>query len=73
MLSLLLSAALLGGLGSSQRMGEVSPFAVAVAQVSHRAFIAEAGWDGAQKAVIAMSCCPSSAAGVDVRLTGRGC
>ena len=30
MLSLLLSAALLGGLGSSQRMGEVSPFAVIV-------------------------------------------
>ena len=49
MLPLLLSAALLGGIGSSQRMGEVSPFAVAVAQVNHKAFIAEVGWDSADK------------------------
>jgi len=48
-ISLLLSAALLGGIGSSQRMGEVSPFAVAVAQVSHRAFVVEAMWDDADK------------------------
>jgi hypothetical protein len=46
---LYLAAAILAGMGSSQRMGEVSPFAVAVAQVSHKAFIAEAGWDGADK------------------------
>ena len=49
MLTLLLSAALLAGVGSTQRMGEVSPFAVAVAQVSHRAFVVEAMWDDADK------------------------
>jgi len=46
---LYLAAAILAGIGSSQRMGEVSPFAVAVAQVSHQAFVFEAGWDSADK------------------------
>jgi len=49
MLTLLLSAALLGGLGSSQRMGEVSPFAVATAQAGYRAISGEILWDSADK------------------------
>ena len=49
MVPLYLAAAILAGVGSSQRMGVVSPFAVAVAQVSHRAFVVEAMWDDADK------------------------
>ena len=51
MLSLYLAAAILAGMGSSQRMCEVSPFAVAVAQVSHRAFVVEAMWDDADEEI----------------------
>ena len=49
MTSLYLAAAILAGMGSSQRMGEISPYAVAVAQVSHKAFVVEAMWDDADK------------------------
>ena len=49
MVPLYLAAAILAGMGSSQRMGEVSPFAVAAAEVSHKAFVVEAGWDSADK------------------------
>ena len=49
MISLLLSAALLGGVGSSQRMGEVSPFAVASLQAGYRAVSGEVYWDNAAK------------------------
>ena len=49
MIVLLLSAALLGGLGSSQRMGEVSPFAVVTAQAGYRAISGEILWDSADK------------------------
>lgn len=49
MLFLYLSAALLGGIGSSQRMGEVSPFAVASLQAGYRAVGGEVYWDNAAK------------------------
>jgi len=49
MLPIILSAALLGGLGSSQRMGEVSPFAVVTAQAGYRAISGEILWDSADK------------------------
>ena len=49
MLSLHLSAALLAGIGSSQRMGEVSPFAVATVQAGYRAVSGEVYWDNAAK------------------------
>lgn len=49
MLYILLSAALLGGIGSSKRMGEVSPFAVASLQAGYRAISGEVCWDSADK------------------------
>ena len=49
MLTLLASAAILAGMGSSQRMGEVSPFAVATAQAGYRAISGEILWDSADK------------------------
>ena len=49
MLSLLLASALLAGVGSSKRMGEQSPFAVASLQAGYRAVCGEVYWDSADK------------------------
>lgn len=50
MTALLLSAAILAGIGSSQRMGEQSPFAVVSADAwLGDAVRLEAGWEGAAK------------------------
>jgi hypothetical protein len=48
-IALILSAALLAGIGSSQRMGEVSPFTVVTAQAGYRAISGEILWDSADK------------------------